>query len=372
MPFEASITNVFVLLDIGFDPAVASEPENGSPASVLRLDRSNHRPESGTRLQRLLDEGSSWIFYGGGYRDERARVQIASSASGRVTDPREKAERDARVVFLSESNNPVTGRPAVGVLTIWMYADVRFADPLSLKQRAEQDQDRLKTMVKSLGLNWDDVGRIFVFVSSQIESEDLDDFVGTKAKDVATLFTGGLEDETDARLGEYVKTNISTRRYERLYLRWTDGVALYDKSERGRHDRELATMRALRIVETGLLMRRLLRDVSYDLTVLSGSISALTVPFIGKSWRQNERIKRTTSEARLTTLVAPPVHSIEGENLLERAFTSFSIPELFANVEKLQAELQRRLDWSRSFWLAVWAGVTFAVPVVVAILVKGG
>jgi hypothetical protein len=289
-----------------------------------------------------------------------------------VTDPHDNAERDARVVFLPESDNPLTGRSAVGVLTLWLYSDAASRDPLELKQDAEQDQDRLGAMVESLGLNWDEVGRIFIFVTSQVETENLDDFVAKNQKDVATLFTGGLEDETDARLNEYLKTNVSTRRYERLYLRWTDGLALYDESERGNRDRELATMRVLRIVETGLLMRRLLRDVSYDLTVLSGSVSAFSVPFVGRAWRQNERIKRTTSEARLTTLVAPPVHSIEGEILLERAFRDFGITELSANVEKLQAELQRRLDWSRSFWLALWAGVAFAVPVVVAVLAKGG
>ena len=319
----------------------------------------------------MLDDGSSWIFYGGDYRDERARVQLATPASARLTDPRGGGQFDARLLFLRDDQSATTQRTYPGVATFWLSADVRDENPLNLKHSAEEDQRRLRNMVEALGCRWDDVGRIFVFVASQVDSNDLAVFVNQNAMDVATLFTGGLEDETDECLLEHLNENVSTRRYERFYLRWTDGLALYDNTERGRDDRELATMRALRIVETGLLMRRLLRDVSYDLTQLSTRVSARSIPFVSKPWKEGERIKRTVSEARLTTMVAPPVHSVEGEALLEKAFARFGIPELVASVERLEAELQRRLDWNRVLWLAVWAGMAFATPLFVGILVRG-
>ena len=371
MSLNALLTNVFVLLDVGVDPQVVARPRAGrTPA--LTFDDSADGTMGETRLRRLLTEGSSWIFYGDRYRDERRRVQLSESASGRVADSGTNTECEARLVFVRDYESTAVGHSRPGVITLWLFSDVRDQDPLVLKRRAADDQRRLAALVESLGCRWESVGRIFVFVASHVESRDLDLFVTENATDVATLFTGGLEDEAGELLRAHLKANLSARRYERLYLRWTDGLALYDNSDRGKQDRELATMRALRVVETSLLMRRLLRDVSYDLDELSPSVSALSIPFLARPWKQNERIRRSISQAQLTTMVAPPVHSVEGEELLTRAFASCGIPELLGHVEKLQAELQRRLDWTKVLWLAAWGGIAFATPFVVDIIVRSG
>ena len=73
------------------------------------------------------------------------------------------------------------------------------------------------------------------------------------------------------------------------------------------------------------------------------------------------------AEADLTTSVAPPIHSVEGERLLAQTLAAFDVPRLHKDVRHALSELDRRLEWQRVRWLAVIAVLAFLANAAIAI-----
>jgi hypothetical protein len=79
-------------------------------------------------------------------------------------------------------------------------------------------------------------------------------------------------------------------------------------------------------------------------------------------------LRQILAEAELTTSVAPPTHSIEGEKLLSQTMDAFEIPALREIVNRSLAELERRLEWRRLRWLAGAALLVFLTNTAIALL----
>lgn len=69
--------------------------------------------------------------------------------------------------------------------------------------------------------------RHYPFMAIQVESQDLDRFCAENAEDLARLFTGDYEKESSGWLRSHLEKDLSHRSYERLYIRWTDALAVY-------------------------------------------------------------------------------------------------------------------------------------------------
>jgi hypothetical protein len=72
--------------------------------------------------------------------------------------------------------------------------------------------------------------RIYVFLAVRVDAPDLSAYCHDQAPSLASWFTGGYEHESLERKHSLVGShnNISHRNYERLFMRWTDALALYN------------------------------------------------------------------------------------------------------------------------------------------------
>ncbi|MGP0096105.1 MAG: hypothetical protein ACLPHI_03655 [Terriglobales bacterium] len=101
--------------------------------------------------------------------------------------------------------------------------------------------------------------RQYPFIAIRARTGDLDAFCKDNATDLGRVFTGNYEDEEPRYLDQYVnaENNISRRRYERLYVRWTDALAVYsDSVDESEYEKTL--FRAVLLFENCIILRRLL------------------------------------------------------------------------------------------------------------------
>ncbi len=354
--------HLFVMLDV----AVGSPPWP-APEGLLQVLRSKSGPRGGT-FEKLMDQGSDWLFYGKEYTDERGRQQRAEVLYGE--DRRRPVTEGALTPGLqAKAEGNGLGRTRVclhrhlglGVVTFWETLTAVDAagkvDALGAKLQADQNQDRLRKALEAWGLDPDGVGRITTVLTVQVGTDNLDDFVSSNAEDIGRLFTGDKERERPRQLAAYATdANVSGRRFERIYVRWTDALAIYDTTT---SLMDPASMRVVRLVETGILMRRLLRDTAFVAEEVMSNIRPWTLPWLARSQKQAEHLRRTVAEADLTTSVAPPTHSIEGDRLLAQTLSAFDVPRLHKDVRHALSELDRRLEWQRVRWLAFIAVLVF-------------
>jgi hypothetical protein len=117
-----------------------------------------------------------------------------------------------------------------GVFSAWQ-TNTDGTDPLKVKQRAWDSGEPYQELV-SLGLGIEENDREYPFVAIQVRTDDLDKFCQGDSADLGRVFTGNYEYEEAKYLEEYVsaKNNISRRNYERLYIRWTEALAVYSNT----------------------------------------------------------------------------------------------------------------------------------------------
>jgi hypothetical protein len=269
--------------------------------------------------------GSDWIFYGKGYTDERGSHQRVEVLYGE--DMRWPVPRDARTsVPQAKGAGNSLGRTRIclhphlglGVVTFWKTLIVDGAagevDALGAKLHAgaKENQKRYREALKEWGFRDARIGRITTVLTVQVDTDDLDDFVSSNAnaENIGRLFTGDEELERSSKLAAYATdADVSGRKFERIYVRWTDALAVYDTTTKLM---DPASMRVVRLVETGILIRRLLRETAFEAEEVMKSIRPWTFPWLAESQKRAEYLRRTVAEADLTTSVAPPIHSVEG------------------------------------------------------------
>ena len=360
--------HLFVMLDVS-----VGEPLQPIPVNTMSQLRSR-AALSGGPFERLINQGSTWLFYGGDYVDEHGRPQPLQTmyANPRAAGPPHgdapARESDGRSAIAGGVRLAVQPSLGLGVITIWtpLGGFGSEAPVVELRREAAQNQDALVEVVEAWGLDWDHVGRIMTLAAVRLDTHDLDDLVAVNARDVGALFTGNLEDEHPARLAAYARDeNISGRRYERIYLRWSDALALYDQTTA---EAVPACMRVARLAETGILTRRLEREVAFATEQVMRGIRPWTLPWLSRSTRQAEHLRQTLADVDLMVSVVPPTHSIEGEHLVARTLEAFEIPKLHANLRGALAELDRRLEWQRAKWLAGLAILAFLINAVISLL----
>ena len=157
---------------------------------------------------------------------------------------------------------------------------------------------------------------------------------------------------------------MSTRGFERLYVRWTDALAVYDTSN---DLMDPAAMRVARLVETGILMRRLLRETAFETEVAMKGERPWIPPWFSRGRARGERLRQIVAEAGLTTSIAPPTHSVEGEHLLADVLAAFDVPRLSEQCGLTLAELDRRFEWARARWLILITLLLFVMNMAIAL-----
>lgn len=346
--------HLFVMLDV----AVGS-PLRKVPRETLRVLESNSDHEYGL-FERLMYDGSNWMFYGEGYTDEHGSHQKAKFLYG---EDKGNGLGRTRICL-----HPDLG---LAVVTFWktlIAADQSGeVDALSAKFHAgeRENQPRLREALEKWGFRDARVGRITTVLTVQVDTDNLDEFVSSNSEDIGRLFTGDSELERPRRLAAYATdADISGRRFERIYLRSTDALAVYDTTT---DLMDPASMRVARLVETGILMRRLLRETAFEAEEVMKSIRPWTLPWLTRSQKQAEHLRRTVADADLTTSVAPPTHSVEGDRLLAQTLAAFDVPKLHKDVRHALSELDRRLEWQRVRWLAVIAVLVFLANAAIAL-----
>lgn len=270
----------------------------------------------------------------------------------------------------------------VGVATVWLSDpkwlsdDPQRSGPWEAKHWA-QKTGYWTNVLEDVGLTSKTKvpsERIYEFLAVRVDAQDLTSYCHDDAATVATWFTGGDEYES---LEQKVKlvgpdNNISHRSYERLFIRWTDALALYNLNTI--HDNEddyrLARCRAAQLFEHCILARRIFRTDGEQIAELSNKIRLVTsFPVFSKNWSEANNVLSAFSQAELEMVVAPPVRSVEAGDLVRQAIERCGIPTLVDDTRRGYDLLDRRLQWARGQWLATIAICAFLANILATIFV---
>jgi hypothetical protein len=374
--------HLFVMYDIAVGSPLQKVPEE----KLQKLESNSTYP--GGTFEKLMDAGSSWMFYDAKtYTDEHGRRQKAKFLYGMHSPvpndthtPGSQAKtEDAKTGYKDLGSTRVCLHPDLGlaIVTFWkeLIKDGKAGEAdgvnallkVKLQPGEKLNQVRVREALKKWGFREPRIGRITTLLTVQVDTDNLDDFVASNAEDIGRLFTGNSEDERPRRLAAYATdADISRRRFERIYVRSTDALAVYDTTT-SLMDMDLASMRVARLVETGILMRRLLRETAFEAEEVMKSIRWWTLPWFTDPPKRAEHLRETVADADLTPSVAPPTHSIEGERLLAQTFAAFDVPKLHKDVRHALSELDRRLEWRRVQWLALFAVLIFIANAAIAV-----
>src|SRR5262249_10375258 len=201
-------TDVVSLFDLQLDARAAHSAVMGTPTAA---------PD---RLAARYPASFDWIFY----RDDRNQTNLPLtrrlSLSGLPNDAR-----------LAGASILVSDAFGAGVLSLW-YRSVGSADPFEEKRVSWEEQrgvGKCMEQAQAMGLRKVDGERQYPFVAVRVASKttELDAFVREHAEEVGGLYTGGYDHERAQHLRALVETDVSWRRYEKLWVRWTDALAVY-------------------------------------------------------------------------------------------------------------------------------------------------
>jgi hypothetical protein len=276
-------------------------------------------------LTQAYEASFEWLFYG--------------SSLPRCQRFIFRQERDQHSLGSSLLLNP---EHQVGVYSIWHRYEGNN-DALKLKRQTWEEDGSYDQSDKIVGLRLlDNLGlspkrseRLYSLVSILPDTDDLDAFCTNNAEALGRLFTGGYAFERPHILKGYIEDDLSCRQYEKLFVRWTDALAIYSSD---REDTQTAFCRAVQVFELCILVRSLLRNISFD----ADRIAAALRPY--KSHKILDSLQRIEQEF----VVAPPIQSVEANELLEASYKSFGIPEMISKTRAKCMVLENRAQWSRA------------------------
>ena len=279
----------------------------------------------------------------------------------------------------------------VGVATVWIAKREWLTDPWKAKHSLWGKEDYWRSLLAPTGL-LDDTElsseRKYVFVAIRVDTTNLTDFCHDELAKVTSWFTGSYEHESPERQNELIgpDSNLSRRSYERLFMRSTDALALYNldvvqtESARDRLRRgvrlhpdldqnyRLARCRAAQLFEHCIITRRILRTDNRRISRLSTKSRLIrSAPVVSGNWRRANAVLSAFSQAELEMVTAPPVRSVEAEELVRATIERCGIPALVEDTRRGYDLLERRLQWARGQWLAFIAVCAFIANALIAI-----
>jgi hypothetical protein len=149
-------------------------------------------------------------------------------------------------------------------------------------------------------------------------------------------------------------------------MRWTDALGVYSGSI-DPSTRIKTITRAVQLLEICVLVRRILRNASQEISTLSTSLTSLTPPLISSHSRRANQLLAQFTTTELQYLVSPPVRSVEAEWLIHQAAAHFGIIGLIDATRRNYEQLDRRLQWIKAQWLAAAAVMTFVANLLVTL-----
>ncbi len=316
-------TDVVSLFDVKFPPR------------TCRVAILGNRGLADPDLYKLLRESRRWLFY------QDVPTGFVRTTLKPATTPN---ERGSTLLF-----NDSLG---IGVYSVW----TTFPDnchPLDLKGRsmsfADKAIDSLQKLLPEIKL----ADRHFPLVGVRIPSDDFEKPGVVPDEWIGRLLTGGLAHETSHTLEALAKANISQRDYERLFLTWTDAVAIYsDRVDERMY--ELTLLRAVQLFETCIAIRRILKTVEHRISELIPRVTLLTP----RPWAVN-RVLQLVKATEREFVTSPEIWSVEAERLVQKAYSEFGIGRLFDATTKSCDFLDRRFQWAKTQLFVAVGMVTY-------------
>ncbi len=216
-------------------------------------------------------------------------------------------------------------------------------DPMDLKRRTWDPGDPYRELDRlELGIVEND--RQYPFIAIRARTGDLDAFCKDNATDLGRVFTGNYEDEEPRYLDQYVnaENNISRRRYERLYVRWTDALAVYsDSVDESEYEKTL--FRAVQLFENCIILRRLLDNADRRVEEISSTLSF----YRPRPWAV-QKVLQSVRDFQCQFVDAPPIWSLEASRLLATTYKSFGIPDRFEATNRGCNVMEKRFHWAKT------------------------
>ena len=293
------------------------------------------RREQKSSIVRLYEESYEWVYYGSALPGCRRFILPA---------PEGVPNAACSALLLRPENG-------AGVYSVWQTFEGP-QDPLSLKQNAWDLANECLASLGRLGISVKEPERQYPFLAVRVDTDDIATYTEAHAEELGRIFTGNFERDERGYLIDCMKRNISKRNYERLFIRWTDVLALYDRRVDER-EQVLTMLRAVQLYETCILARRVFRNLSQEADSLS---SRLFLPF---PWPV-KRILTSFQLAEKQLVVGPPVQSVEAERILREAYKDFGIKEVVENARNSCGLLESRFQWAKTQSLVALGVITRA------------
>jgi hypothetical protein len=245
-----------------------------------------------------------------------------------------------------------------GIYTVWEKWD-QDENPLNVKKDAlEQAQDIEDNM--GFRLNIEPGKRYYPFLALHVGRANVTDYCMEHALELGRLFTGGDEWEEDQKLQYYMTTNCSHRSYERLFLRWTDALAVYSDFGAPEAGESIypTLCRAVLLFELCIVLEWRLKDLMQRADSMSTSWQ------VYNPWAVN-RLLDSFASAERDFIVAPPIASVEAGVLMRQAYEKFGIPGMLEATRNSLMVLDKRFQWAKTQLLAALAVLAFILNLAV-------
>jgi hypothetical protein len=293
-----------------------------SKADLIRLSHAHGNQD----LEDLYLESRNWVF-------------------GREPIPTLKRfcfPPSARLAHSKGNSMIVSPEHGAGVFSVWQTI-TDGTDPLELKRRTWDSGDPYREL-DGLGLDIVENDREYPFIAIRARTDDLDAFCRDNAADLGRVFTGNYEDEELRYLDQYMnaENNVSRRRYERLFVRWTDALAVYSNSV-DESEYEKTLFRAVQLFENCIVLRRLLDNADRQVEEISSTLSF----YRPRPWAV-QKVLQSVRDFQRQFVDAPAIWSLEAARLLATTYKSFGINDRFDATNRGCDLMERRFQWAKT------------------------
>jgi hypothetical protein len=285
----------------------------------------------------LYRESFGWVYYGDALPGCR-RFFFDSSKLKDISDVR------CCTLLVRPENG-------AGVFSIWQRFG-KESDPLEERQKNLYDQ-AIPHFRELMGVEIKPPDRVYPFITVTVDADDVAKYTEDHAEELGKLFTGYFEEDEKGYLIESMRNNLSKRRYERLFLRWTDVLAVYSRSVQ-EDQQEKSMLRAVQIYETCILVSRLCQNLSHEANAVSSWLRFAPL----RPWAA-DRVLSSFLTIEGQFVVAPPVQSVEAARLLSGAYKSFGIEDMIKAAKSSCQFLENRWQWGKAQFLVALAVLTY-------------